>query len=260
MPAPAPESSSRLAVGSQPVNRRTRRLQPQEDDARPEVVQQRQQQLRARHELGRPLAAGPSASAPKAPLPLAARVQAGVGVVSLSGALFVGQPVAVGVLVVIGTAGLAWAARGVWRQRRQPGTEAQEALLPSAALQALDGLLARAAPALPAAATAMLKAVKQDLELAQQPGALNALGMQDRFFVQQCVARYLPDSLEAFLRIPAARRAEPLAAGQPSADEALVQQLATLHDGLLRRLQPAHDEAAQALLRQQRFLDAKARE
>ncbi len=72
--------------------------------------------------------------------------------------------------------------------------------------------------------------------------------------------RYLPDSLEAFLRIPPARRAKPLAPGQPTADEALVQQLTTLHQGLRRRLQPLHDEAAEALLRQQRFLDIKARE
>lgn len=260
MPAPDPESSSRLAVGSQPVNRRTRALQQAGGEDRPEVVQQRQQQLRARHELGRPLAAGPRAAAPKAPLPVAARVQAGVGVVSLSGALFVGQPVAVGVLVVIGTAGLAWAARGVWRQRRAPGEPAQGELLPAAALQALDGLLARATPELPAPARDALKAIKQGLELAQQPGVLATLAMQDRAFVQLCVTRYLPDSLEAYLRIPRAQRAEPLASGEPSADAALAQQLVTLDEGLRRRLGPGHDEAREALLRQQRFLDIKSRE
>jgi len=260
MPAPEPESSSRLAVGSKPVNRRTRQLQPASAEDRPEVVQQRQQQLRARHELGRPLAAGPRSTAKAAPLPMAARVQAGVGVASLSGALFVSQPVVVGVLVVVGTAGLAWAARGVWRQRRVPGELSQEALLPSAALQALDQLLARAAPELPAPATAAVKVIKQDLELAQQPALLGRLAMQDRSFVQLCVERYLPDSLEAYLRIPAARRAEPLASGEPSADAALIQQLTTLHEGLQRRLQPLQNDAGEALLRQQRFLDQKSRE
>lgn len=260
MPAPAPESSSRLAVGSQPVNRRTRQLQPSSSEGQPEVVQQRQQQLRARHELGRPLAAGPRPVAKAAPLPLAARVQAGVGVASLSGALFVSQPVVVGVLVVLGTAGLGWAAHGVWRRRLAPGEPGQEAVLPGAALQALDLLLVRAAPEMPAPATEVLKAIKQDLERVQQPGLLSRLAMQDRSFVQLCVERYLPDSLEAYLRIPAARRGQPLASGEPSADEALAQQLAALREGLQRRLQPLQDQAGEALLRQQRFLDVKSRE
>lgn len=260
MPAPAPESSSRLAVGSQPVNRRTRQLQPSGNEERPEIVQQRQQQLRARHELGRPLAAGPRPVAKTAPLPLASRVQAGVGVASLSGALFVSQPVVMGVLVVVGTAGLAWAARGVWRQRRLPGEADPAALLSGAELNALDQLMARVAPELPGAATDILKTVKQDLELAQQPALLGRLAMQDRSFVQLCVTRYLPDSLEAYLRIPAARRAQPLASGEPSADAALVRQLTTLHEGLQRRLQGLQDGAAEALLRQQRFLDQKSRE
>ena len=257
MVAPDPDPS-RLAVGSQPVNRRTRRLQPSESSELPEVVQQRQQQLRARHELGRPLAAGPRPAA-AAPLPVAARVQAGLGVASLSGALFVSQPLLVGVLVVIGSAGLGWAVRGVWRQRRGPA-EGLQALLSPQALDALDALLARAAPALPAAAAATVKAIKQALELAQQPGGLAKLGMQDAAFVQQSVARYLPDSLEAYLRVPADRRGQPLSPGQPSADDALAQQLATLLEGLQRRLRPLHDEAGEALLRQQRFLDVKARE
>lgn len=259
MAAPDPDPSSRLAVGSQPVNRRTRRVQPSDSSERPEVVQQRQQQLRARHELGRPLAAGPRPVA-AAPLPVAARVQAGLGVASLSGALFVSQPVLVGVLVVIGTAGLGWAVRGVWHQRRGMGEVGPQALLSPQALDALDALLARAAPALPPPATEAVKTIKQVLELVQQPGAPARLGMQDAAFVQQSVARYLPDSLEAYLRVPAERRRQPLSDGQPSADEALVQQLATLLEGLQRRLQPLHDEAGEALLRQQRFLDVKARE
>ena len=191
---------------------------------------------------------------------MVARVQAGVGVASLSGALFVGQPAVAGVLVIVGTAGLAWAARGVWRQRRAPGEVAPAALLSSAELQALDQLLARAASALPAPAKAALQAIKQDLELAQRPEVLTALALQDRSFVQLCVTRYLPDSLEAYLRIPAVRRAEPLAAGEPSADVAVVQQLTSLHEGLQRRLLPLSGGDGEALLRQQRFLDAKSRE
>lgn len=260
MSDPDPESSSRLAVGSQPVNRRTRPLPAPGAEERPEVVQQRQQQLRARHALGRPLAAGPRAAGVKAPLPLAARVQAGVGVVSLSGALFVGQPLAVGVLVVIGASALAWAGRGVWRQHRPPGEAGPGALLPEAALQSLDRLLAQAAPELPAPAAQGLQAIKLHLERAQQADATRALALQDRAFVQLCVTRYLPDSLEAYLRIPRGQRLQPLAEGQPSADAALAQQLATLEDGLLRRLGPAQDEGREALLRQQRFLEQKSRE
>lgn len=258
MPDRTPDPNSRLAVGSQPVNRRTRRVPAPDEVERPEVLQQRQQQLRAKHELGRPLSAGPQPARAVAPLPMAARVQAGVGVVSLSGALFVGDALLVGMLAVVGTASLAWAARAVWRR---PQVGVAEAIgLPAQALEALDALLVRAAPALPAAAAESVKAIKAALLMAQQPGALAALAPQDRLFVTQCVARYLPDSLEAYLRLPAARRAEPLGEGQPSGDAVLAEQLTTLQQGLARRLQPLHDEAAEALLRQQRFLQAKSRE
>lgn len=258
MPDRSPDPNSRLAVGSQPVNRRTRRVPAPDELDRPEVLQQRQQQLRAKHELGRPLAAGPRPARAATPLPMAARVQAGVGVASLSGALFVGHGMAVGVLAVVGTVSLAWAARAVWRR---PPVEVQEAIgLPTASLEALDALLVRAAPALPTGATEAVKAIKAALLQAQQPGALAVLAPQDRLFVTQCVARYLPDSLDAYLRLPAARRAEPLGEGQPSGDALLTEQLVTLQQGLARRLQPLQDEAAEALLRQQRFLQAKSRE
>jgi hypothetical protein len=258
MPDRSSDPNSRLAVGSQPVNRRTRRVPAPDEVERPEVLQQRQQQLRAKHELGRPLAAGPQATRVAAPLPVAARVQAVVGVACLSGALFVGDVIAVGGLAAVGTLSLAWAARAVWRR---PSVDVADAGgLPAADLEALDALLVRAAPALPAAATEAVKAVKAALLQAQQPGALAALAPQDRLFVAQCVARYLPDSLEAYLRLSPARRAEPLGEGQPSGDAVLCEQLATLQQGLARRLQPLQEEAAEALLRQQRFLQAKSRE
>lgn len=258
MPDRSPDPNSRLVVGSQPVNRRTRRVPAPDEVERPEVLQQRQQQLRAKHELGRPLAAGPRPARSAAPLPMTARVQAVVGVASLSGALFVGDLIAVGALAVVGAVSLGWAARAVWRR---PPVEVAEAIgLPASDLEALDALLVRAAPALPAAATEVVKAIKAALLLAQQPGALAALAPQDRLFVMQCVARYLPDSLDAYLRLPSARRAEPLGEGQPSGDAVLAEQLATLQQGLARRLQPLQDEAAEALLRQQRFLQAKSRE
>lgn len=259
MPTPDPDPSTRLAVGTRPVNRRTHRASVPAAEEAPEVVQQRLQQLRARHELGRPLSAGPQVAPPRAPLPLAARVQAGVGVVSLSGALFVAQPWGVGVLVVVGAASLAWAGRGLWRQRRPPAMQAA-AVLPTEALASLDDLLARAAPAVPEAARAVLQGIKAQLAQAQQPGALAGLGAQDLAYVHQAAARYLPDSLQAYLRLPAERRAAPLAAGEPSADEALLRQLTAVHEGLGRRVRTPDDEAAEALLRQQRFLDAKARE
>jgi hypothetical protein len=259
MPAPPPESSSRLAVGAQPVNRRTHRPLAAAGEDAPETLQLRQQQLRARHELGRPLAAGPQPARARAPLPLAARVQAGVGVVSLSGALFVAQPLAMGVLVVVGAVSLTWAARGLWRAPRPvPGVPGE--LLPAAALASLDALLVRAAPELPEAARPVLQRINAALAQAQQPEVIAALSLQDRAFVLQTVVRYLPDSLEAFLRLPPSRRAVPLADGQPSADDALVQQLGAVDERLQRCLQAGHDEAAEALLRQQRFLDAKARE
>ncbi|MFG6468218.1 hypothetical protein [Roseateles sp. BYS87W] len=260
MSAPDPDTPSRLVVGSQPVNRRTRPVLPAGAQPPSAAVQQRQQQLRARVELGRPLADGATPAVPRAPLPLAARVQAGVGVVSLSGALFVGQPVAVGVLVLVGSVSLGWVARSLWRRPAGGVAGALAPAVPAQDLAALDALLARAAPALPDEAASSVQALKQDLARLHHRETVARLAMADQAYLHQCVVRYLPDTLEAYLAIPAARRGEALAPGEPTAHAALVQQLAALRDGVQRRLAPAEADAAEALLRQQRFLDQKSRE
>ena len=81
---------------------------------------------------------------------------------------------------------------------------------------------------------------------------------EDRLYVNECLRRYLPDSLQAYLAVPAGQRALPLADGQ-TAQDLLLGQLTPLHQELLDREAKLAGQASAALLRQQRVRTAKAR-
>ncbi|MGQ0801132.1 MAG: hypothetical protein ACT4NL_13630 [Pseudomarimonas sp.] len=79
----------------------------------------------------------------------------------------------------------------------------------------------------------------------------------DRHYVIECMRRYVPDSLTAYLAIPKAQREVPLATPKTSAVDMLRLQLTQLRDELRLREAQAARSATTNLLRQQRFLDSK---
>jgi hypothetical protein len=176
------------------------------------------------------------------------------------------SPVLAGMSVLVGTAVGGFAL--VQRRRRAAwgaGTGAGgAAVTPPAfepqALTALDTVLAHLAPQVPAATLQQLVVLKTTLAriaplLAN--GTVNEQFTQDdKFYITELVRRYLPDTLQAYLQVPAAQRTVAAADGS-SALAMLGDQLSQLQAELSRREALLVQGASEALQKQQRFLQAK---
>ena len=268
-PAMAPDdpNESRYAVGSGPINRRTaaRALREADElhdpDAAPNApVQRRVQQLRSRHLAGAPLAAahagatGPSA----ARLKRRTLALALAGTASLSASLFAPGPWGVGAALGLGAA--LWAGALLQMKRTARSQAAGAALLPPLVrlevLESLDAQIERAVAELPEAALQALLRLKQSLtrviDLANDREARQALIGEDAYYVGACAERYLPDALQAFAKVPALHR-------EGGASQALGAQLDLMQQTLTRLETQLAAGASEALLKQQRFLQAKSR-
>ncbi|MCU0755673.1 MAG: hypothetical protein MUE46_11220 [Xanthomonadales bacterium] len=247
----------KFLIGTKPVNRRTTPREP--PSAAPTQLVARLQRRQVRQQWGAPLAvllqrdAGGSARwSGRAIAATTGMAVAGLGLflawlqdspqwASASALLFLAA-----VLVL-------------WRERsRRP--EARDAL-PSlydprhvasfdAAIGAVEDTLPELAP--------RLRDLKQ--ALARISGLVSAgarLGSEDQLFLNECLRRYIPDTLEAYLAIPVAART--LTAAAPESPLQLAQQqLGLLQQELELREQQLLRDAAEALHRQQRFLQAKS--
>jgi hypothetical protein len=87
----------------------------------------------------------------------------------------------------------------------------------------------------------------------------DALSLDDQLYLNACLQRYLPDSLESYLRVPAQARLTQAIQGELTALDLLLNQLQLLHTEIDQREQGLTKNAAEQLMRQQRFLEAKSR-
>jgi hypothetical protein len=67
----------------------------------------------------------------------------------------------------------------------------------------------------------------------------------------------VPDTLGAFLRVPAGQRNTLLIDGQATAEATMLRQLSTLHDEIEQREKKIGRSAAEGLMKQDRFLKSK---
>ena len=170
--------------------------------------------------------------------------------------------------------GLTGLAAGLWMvARRQSAATslAEQPLLPlfdATALAKLDEVLHHLASEMTEAQLAPLRSLADTLErmapLMRRVGVNEQFTQEDHFYVTECVRRYLPDTLQAYLQVPRNSRAQPtpatLGAGSepaPSADDLLSTQLALLQTELGRREKALNSASTEALQKQQRFLKAK---
>ena len=248
----SPEDDSRFVAGDGPVNRRTALLHERQARATEEPpahteLAERLHRAHARTQLGTPLAdyfaAPPQAHVAPSALHIATSVLAAGGAVL--GLLGVIQSAVLPLAAGAGAAVLG--AVGWWRTRpARPASSA--ALFDTEALQAFDRALEAAAPELGEQATQRLLQTKEAFRRMghERPTHDEHFTVEDRLFLRECLRRYLPDTLQAYLRVPAAQRRQVLHEGQPSAHDALLQQLALLHGEILAAL--AQPEAARAAL------------
>jgi hypothetical protein len=267
---PEPKPDSRRAYASAPVNQRTA---PREAPRPPPVhaaLQARAHKARQRQLLGpsvsellaRHTVRGPRPHEKLHPGVIAAAVCA-VASASALVLLRSGTGLALAAaLAALGGAGWLWQHRSRRAAREAMAPPAGPPPFDAEALRRIDeafeaSAAAVAEPALAALVSLKAAAVRMALALhgAQVDGDFT---LDDRLYVIECIRRYIPDTLGAYLQVPAAQRAVPGAGATQSADELLRGQLALLQSGLEEREQRLHASAVEALRRQQRFLQSKA--
>lgn len=272
-----PQPSQRFASSSGPVNRRTVR-QPLEVSPPPQShasLRQRMAQVQARHRLGQPLSqrlAVGGSNRLRGATPAASVGAAGALALGGVGLLLAGLQASW--LLGAASVGLTGLAAGLWMvARRQSAATslAEQPPLPlfdATALAKLDEVLHHLASEMTEAQLAPLRSLADTLErmapLMRRVGVNELFTQEDHFYVTECVRRYLPDTLQAYLQVPRHSRSQPapasLDAGSgpaPSADELLATQLALLQTELGRREKALTSASTEALQKQQRFLKAK---
>lgn len=258
---------------SRPVNSRTTsrpELKTAKPASLPAAVHGRLAAQRAQTRLGRPLAEQLRASRqPGTPARLGAwHIGGGVmataaGVALLLAWIQASWPLAAaagGALVVAG--GLVLGGR----RAAAPSHLAPEPTAPifdDASLLAFDRLLAQQGPLLPEPVQDRLVALKQQIARTAQLAASATAGehftLDDRMYLAELVRRYLPDSLQAYFLVPQAQRATLRLEQDQTAETLLLGQMALFCTELVRQETRLAKDQAGALLRQQRFLQAKRR-
>lgn len=96
-------------------------------------------------------------------------------------------------------------------------------------------------------------------QLTENTDVQAVLSYDDQFYLNACLQRYLPDTLESYLRIPPGARFTQAVQGEQTALDLLLHQLHLLHTEIDQREQTLTKNAAEQLMRQQRFLEEKSR-
>lgn len=227
--------------------------------------------MQSRYLMGTPLVealAAPTSAPARARVPAAsiACLIAATGalpLVVLAGGWLAQAAAGLASLVLYGTAW--WMARRAHRQLSTTQALAASSAsfgVDARALEALDAMLESVSTELPTDLVQPLLALKKTLvrgvSSARSVGVSEYATAEDRMYLSECIRRYLPDSLSAYLRVPAGRRGDVLGEEGVSANQALSHQLALIQSELDRQEARLASSASEALLLQQKFLQAKA--
>lgn len=259
-----PQQDGNFVRGAGPVNRRqVLRDKLAEPRVNP-LALKRLHKSRALQTLGVPLEQqllaprGKERGPGKSGVALAVLIAAG-GVGALLAAVQASMVMAAGGGVALLGAG----AVAVMRARRAPAAAPSMAgpAFDADALRRLDMALGQVAPEVGDEVFRQLLGLKASLArvaaLLPQVSADENFTVDDRLYVIECVRRYLPDSLQAYLRVPEGQRTNGVLDSGKSARAVLQEQLAMLQHELDQRENKLGRSAAEGLMRQQRFLESK---
>jgi hypothetical protein len=262
---------SRLVSGDGPINRRTVKREhlqdaAQQDAENPEVIA-RALRAHARHALGSGLAqlvrqTGRPHRQTSQGLQIASTIVLACGVVVgllawlQVSVLLVGSAL---VLLGLGAIGMLRSLKNASATRLANPGMIHVPIFDDRSLQAFDEVLEKTAPELGPTAIALLCRLKASLaEVAGHAGRSDEYFTQeDRMFLVECLRRYIPDSIEAYLRVPKERRSQALLPEGTTAEDSLCKQLTGLQEEIEMRIKKIGRSAAEELLKQQRFLDSK---
>lgn len=262
---------SRLVSGDGPINRRTMNRDllggaPPHETVNPEAIA-RAERSQARSAIGAGLEdqvqsiQAPARQAPQA-LQIISSIVVACAVVTcllawLQKSMLLGGA-ACGLLIAGILGLLSW-----WkRQSNQASPGGMGLSIPifdRKALQKFDAALEAAAHELSPEASSTLRQIKASLaKIAIRASRSDEHFTQDdRMYLVECLRRYIPDSLEAYLRVPREQRNQAILPGGTSAEEAMLRQLRLLQDEIEMRDKKIGRSAAEDLLKQQRFLESK---
>lgn len=256
---------------SKPVNRRTATVQSQPERVNP-LLQERMQakwaSQQSRTRFGLPLAE-------QLELREQALVAPAVSPLFIAGGVLAAVSAVVLLLAAIehslwwagsGVLGLAAGAVVMVSARRSHASAARaepaaSPLFEGDSLLAFDRALASLAADVPEPVMAALMNLKQQIvrinALAAGESTGDSLSIDDRLYLNELLRRYLPDSLQAFLTVPGTQRSEPLLANGETAVTLVLGQISLLCAEVAQRERKLKQGKAEALLRQQRFLESK---
>lgn len=265
------EEDSRLISGEGPINLRTALKRKRSLDASKQghhsQLQERIERVHTRNRFGVSLVDHLSASRRSAQKP-ASSAQIAFGVLVACGCVVVllGAIQSLVAIMAIGVAiagcgALGWKfAHGKAQKADARTTSAQSPwLFDPASLAVFDTSLEKAAAELDEESASGLLAIKEAFKrMGNQVASHDEhFTVEDRMYLRECLRRYVPDSVEAYLRVPAAQRIVPLLNDQPCAQTALRQQLDLLLEEIRLREKKIGRSAAEQLANQQRFLASK---
>ncbi len=252
-----------------PINRRTalleqRRREEAQAPANPAVLE-RVLRVHMRNALGAPLAQQLDLDRSAAERPPSG-LMIGSGVLMAGGTVFglLGLIQSSGITVLGGAAMGTLGLMGMIWARHQAGSATNrqtppQPLFDPATLDTFDRVLEDASADLGDAASHKLMEIKASIVriAVHAQGVDEHFTTEDRLYLRECLRRYVPDTLEAFLRVPTGQRNILLLEGQATAEATMLRQLSTLRDEIAQREKKIGRSAAEGLMRQDRFLESK---
>ncbi|MBC3882806.1 hypothetical protein H8K35_15160 [Undibacterium sp. LX40W] len=246
---------------SQPINLRTARKQASQQQAQLSAAeQQRVALLKQRHQTSLV-----GAASPKQSHMTSGKLIAGGTLLCSGGMLGVAIIGGSGILAAIAAAGVGLSGflylHGVRENKRKHVEQALPFVFQLDHLQRVDQLIAKVNAESDEEVQVSLQQIRQQLDRVMQMLA-NAdsrlsLNLEQRFYLQQFVERYLPDSLQAYLKVPAQARCDQVIVENKTALMLLKSQLILLQQGLQEHESHLQENATEQLVQQQRFLEAK---
>lgn len=262
-----PSTDPKHPSSSRPVNlRTTARSRPKAQTFNP-VVQERLAAKWAKSKLGVPLAEQlqPATLAGLRPH-MSAWFIAGVMVCAASAIVlflaWIQQSLRLALAAVapltISLGLMAW----FFRKAHQVDTKLTPMLFDQASICAFDQALEALSPDITDATAAQLTSIKQQLaslaRLSANVSVDENFTLEDRMYLTELVRRYLPDSLQSYLRVPKEQRTAQIFEQGATAESLLTDQLTLLGNELNKRALKLTKSSASKLFDQQRFLASKS--
>lgn len=263
-------SDPKYVTGNRPVNQRTTPLPDVTTQAIHPVVKERMAAMKAKHQFGAPLAdqlhrsRGKSKPATISATMIFSTVLIIISSLALVMAMIEKSTIISGISISGLLFGLFFLHRSVRAKRRTLEVEIQNPpLFDEASLTAFDQVLERTGQELEEDLVVQLKCIKSQIlriaKLTDHANVNDYFSMEDRHYLSESLRRYLPDSLQSYLQVPITARATKMLNTDHTANDLLRQQLTLLQNEFNKHEQNLAQSAAENLLRQQRFLEAKTK-